>query len=54
MGRAPVVVGGFEITSAEFVKSATALSGLPEARLPQIAFLGRSNVGKSSLMNALT
>ena len=42
-----------EITSAEFVKSAVSLKGLPEGRLPQVGFLGRSNVGKSSLMNAL-
>ncbi len=46
-------VGNFNIFSATFVKSATSLSGLPEERLPQVAFLGRSNVGKSSLLNAL-
>ena len=51
--RAPVIVGGYEIRSAEFVKAAVNLKGLPEERLPQIAFLGRSNVGKSSLLNAL-
>lgn len=51
--QAPVVVGGFEITSATFVKAAVTLKGLPEERLPQVAFLGRSNVGKSSLLNAL-
>lgn len=51
--QAPVTVGGYKITSVEFVKSAVSLSGLPKERLPQIAFLGRSNVGKSSLMNAL-
>ncbi len=50
---APVVVGGYKISSVEFVKSATSLAGLPKERLPQVAFLGRSNVGKSSLMNAL-
>jgi GTP-binding protein len=49
----PVKFGPIEITSAEFVKSAVSLKGLPEERLPQVAFLGRSNVGKSSLMNAL-
>ncbi|SHK73567.1 ribosome biogenesis GTP-binding protein YihA/YsxC [Fibrobacter sp. UWEL] len=51
--QAVVQIGNFKITSAEFVKAATSLKGLPEERLPQVAFLGRSNVGKSSLMNAL-
>lgn len=51
--HAPVVVGGFRVDSAEFVKGSTSIKHLPEERLPQIAFLGRSNVGKSSLMNAL-
>jgi GTP-binding protein len=30
------------------------LDALPETRLPEVAFVGRSNVGKSSLINALT
>ncbi len=51
--HAPVLVGGYRIVSAEFVKGATGIRHMPEERLPQIAFLGRSNVGKSSLMNAL-
>ncbi len=38
----------------EFLKSAPALEHLPEATVPEIAFAGRSNVGKSSLLNALT
>lgn len=38
----------------EFLKSAPALKFLPDADLPEIAFAGRSNVGKSSLLNALT
>ncbi|MFN3077631.1 MAG: ribosome biogenesis GTP-binding protein YihA/YsxC [Alphaproteobacteria bacterium] len=37
-----------------FVLAAAALSQLPDAVLPEIAFAGRSNVGKSSLVNALT
>jgi GTP-binding protein len=42
-----------KITSAEFVKSAFDKSHLPTNGLPEIAFLGRSNVGKSSLLNSL-
>src|SRR3546814_1654491 len=36
------------------LKSAPALAHLPEPGVPEIAFAGRSNVGKSSLLNALT
>lgn len=38
----------------EFLKSAPALKFLPDPDAPEIAFCGRSNVGKSSLLNALT
>jgi GTP-binding protein len=38
----------------EFLKSAPALKFLPDPDYPEIAFAGRSNVGKSSLLNALT
>lgn len=38
----------------EFLKSAPALKFLPDPDFPEIAFCGRSNVGKSSLLNALT
>lgn len=41
------------ITSAEFVKSAVRPSQYPFTDLPEIAFTGRSNVGKSSLINTL-
>ena len=37
-----------------FVWGAARLDQLPEATMPEIAFAGRSNVGKSSLVNALT
>ena len=38
----------------DFLKSAPSLQHLPEPGAPEIAFAGRSNVGKSSLLNALT
>jgi GTP-binding protein len=41
------------ITSAEFFRSASAIKGLPEEDLPEIVFVGRSNVGKSSMLNSL-
>ena len=41
------------VTSATFVKSATSPEHYPRDGRPEIAFMGRSNVGKSSLMNSL-
>ncbi|MEL6172222.1 MAG: ribosome biogenesis GTP-binding protein YihA/YsxC [Pseudomonadota bacterium] len=38
----------------DFVKGVVAMSGLPAGDRPEICFAGRSNVGKSSLINALT
>ena len=42
-----------KIKSANFITSATKPSQYPPADLPEIAFAGRSNVGKSSLINTL-
>ncbi|MFZ5975572.1 MAG: ribosome biogenesis GTP-binding protein YihA/YsxC [Bacillota bacterium] len=43
----------FRIRQAEFVTSMTRLSDYPADRLPEVAVAGKSNVGKSSLINAL-
>tara|TARA_Y100001972_G_scaffold129218_1_gene195321 strand:- start:1389 stop:1994 length:606 start_codon:yes stop_codon:yes gene_type:complete len=42
------------IKSASFVKSSSSIDECPEPDLPEYAFIGRSNVGKSSLINMLT
>ncbi|MBR1889215.1 MAG: YihA family ribosome biogenesis GTP-binding protein [Alloprevotella sp.] len=42
------------IKSAEFLISASKISQCPPTTCPEYAFIGRSNVGKSSLINALT
>jgi GTP-binding protein len=42
-----------KITRAEFIKSAFKEGDWPNDGLPEIAFMGRSNVGKSSLINSL-
>lgn len=41
------------VTSAEFLCSNTRTDKLPEPTMPEYAFIGRSNVGKSSLINAM-
>ena len=43
-----------KIKAAEFVISAVTIEGCPKPTMPEYAFIGRSNVGKSSLINALT
>lgn len=43
-----------KIKTAQFVTSALSLEACPPAKLPEFAFIGRSNVGKSSLLNMLT
>ncbi|HEX9558034.1 MAG TPA: GTPase, partial [Reyranella sp.] len=40
--------------ACDFVAGAASLDSLPAIALPEVAFAGRSNVGKSSLVNALT
>lgn len=42
------------ITTAKFIQSNTEVDNLPAQSLPEYAFIGRSNVGKSSLINMLT
>ncbi|RII28073.1 MAG: YihA family ribosome biogenesis GTP-binding protein [Geobacter sp.] len=42
-----------EVKQAEFIKSAVKPRDYPPAELPEVAFVGRSNVGKSSLINVL-
>lgn len=42
-----------KVKNAEYVKSVNSIADLPENRFPEIAFAGRSNVGKSSVLNKL-
>lgn len=42
-----------KITSSLFIKSSTSIKECPKEDLPEVAFVGRSNVGKSSLINML-
>jgi GTP-binding protein len=43
-----------EIKEAEFIGSCTQYEKCPAPHMPEYAFIGRSNVGKSSLINMLT
>ena len=45
---------GWELKEAQFVKSSAKPSECPKPDRPEYAFIGRSNVGKSSLINMLT
>lgn len=45
---------GVKVKTAEFVKSSVNVEQCPPARYPEFAVIGRSNVGKSSLINMLT
>ena len=42
-----------KITQTEFIQSTDSIVHLPKQQLPEFAFVGRSNVGKSSLINML-
>ena len=42
------------VTNSEYIISAVSPAQYPEVKLPEIVFIGRSNVGKSSLINSLT
>ena len=50
----PCKFGDMEIKSAVFVISNTNVKQCPAGKLPEYAFIGRSNVGKSSLINMIT
>ncbi|GIV61109.1 MAG: putative GTP-binding protein EngB [Rhodothermaceae bacterium] len=43
-----------KMRDVRFVRGVAAWSGLPDDGLPEVAFIGRSNVGKSSLINLIT
>jgi len=50
----PRLLDAMLIKSAEFIKSSPDLKICPSDKLPELAFIGRSNVGKSSFINLLT
>jgi len=47
-------MSNWDILKADFVTSAVRAEQYPQPALPEVAFIGRSNVGKSSLLNSLT
>ena len=48
------ILARMQIKSAEFITSACGLADCPAWELPEFAFIGRSNVGKSSMINMLS
>jgi len=52
-GAAPQGLEGLVINKAEIAITAVSPSGFPTDSFPEVAFVGRSNVGKSSLINAM-
>ncbi len=51
--RRPLCITRLKIESVEFVRSAVAAADLPHDGLPELSLVGRSNVGKSTLINTL-
>lgn len=48
-----IIISNMKVTEAKFAGSSTKVSQKPKRQLPEFAFIGRSNVGKSSLINSL-
>jgi GTP-binding protein len=53
MSKKPINAGQFFSRNCEFKIGATSMDQLGECYLPEVAFIGKSNVGKSSLINAI-
>lgn len=54
MSHAAIAPGRIKVAEATFITSAMAVAQYPRLSLPEVVVLGRSNVGKSSLLNFLT
>src|SRR5260370_35485582 len=52
-GRLDILTCSMEIRSAKYVISSPSYQDCPQTDLPEYAFIGRSNVGKSSLINMI-